>query len=211
VTPPVLALRGVGHAFGERVVLRDLDLELAPGSSLAVFGPNGAGKSTLLRIAAGLLRPLRGSATLDGELLAEAGPKLRRRIGYVGHRPLVWGGLSCAENLALYARLYGLPAQAAAASLARVGLAERAGDTARSLSQGMRQRLGLARALLHEPDLLVLDEPHASLDADGAALVDALIEAARGRATVLVATHDRERGRSLCAQTATLERGERVA
>jgi heme exporter protein A len=210
VTAPGVAVRGVGHAYGERVVLRDLDLDVPAGSSLAVFGPNGAGKSTLLRIVAGLLRPLRGSATLDGARLADAGPELRRRVGYVGHRPLVWGGLTCAENLELYARLYGLSAGAGAAALARVGLAERAGDPARSLSQGMGQRLGLARALLHEPDLLVLDEPHASLDADGAALVDGVIEAARGRTTLVLATHDRERGRALCAQTATLERGERV-
>jgi ABC-type multidrug transport system ATPase subunit len=165
----------------------------------------------MLRIVAGLLRPLRGTATLDGAPLADAPPALRARVGYVGHRPLVWGGLTCAENLALYARLYGVEQGEVAAALERVGLAERAGDPARALSQGMRQRLGLARALLHAPDLLVLDEPHSSLDAEGAGLVDALIEGARGRATVLMATHDRERGAALCAHTAVLERGQRVA
>jgi heme exporter protein A len=209
--PPAVATRGLGHAYGERVVLRDVEIDVPAGSSLALFGPNGAGKSTLLRIVAGLLRPLRGEATIDGAPVEATEPEVRRRVGYLGHRPLVWSGLSSRENLRLYAELYGAPPAAVDGALERVGLEERADDPARALSQGMRQRLALARALLHDPDLLVLDEPHASLDADGAALVDDLLRDARGRATVLIATHDRERGTALCAQTATLRRGERVA
>jgi heme exporter protein A len=204
---PRVEARGLGHAFGERVVLRGVDLRVEPGSSLAVFGPNGAGKSTLLRALAGLVRPLKGEALIDGTAASDAPPAVRRRVGYVSHRPLVWGGLSARENLLLYARLYGVPESAVDRQLSRVGLDRRAGDLARSFSQGMRQRLGIARALLHEPDLLVLDEPASSLDEEGAALIDALLREARGTATVLLATHDRERGRALCEHTATLREG----
>jgi heme exporter protein A len=207
VAPPLVEARGLGHAFGERVVLRDVELRVEPGSSLALFGPNGAGKSTLLRMLAGLLRPLKGQALLDGTAASEAPPALRRRVGYVGHRPLVWGGLSARENLRLYARLYGVSGEAVDAQLARVGLGGRGDDLARELSQGMRQRLGLARALLHEPDLLVLDEPASSLDDEGTSLVDELVRGSRGQVTVLLATHDRERGRALCQHAATLHDG----
>ena len=208
--PPGVEVRGVGHAFGDRVVLRDVQLEIAPGESLALFGANGAGKSTLLRAIAGLLRPLRGEVRICGTRAVDATPALRRRIGYVGHRPLVWDGLSCSENLRLYAALYGVRDEQARAALDRVGLAARANDPARALSQGMRQRLALARALLHEPGLLLLDEPHAGLDEQGSALLDEAIANAAGGATVVLATHDRERGRSLCAQTATLAAGALV-
>jgi heme exporter protein A len=207
VHPPLLEIDGVGHAFGERVVLRDVHLRVEAGASLALFGPNGAGKSTLLRAVAGLLRPLRGEVRIDGAAACGADAQVRRRVGYVGHRPLVWGGLSARENLVLYARLYGLADGAADAALATVGLVARAGDPARELSQGMRQRLGLARALLHGPDLLVLDEPHAALDSGGEELVDEILHASAGTRTVVLATHDRERGRALCSSTATLADG----
>jgi heme exporter protein A len=207
VTPPLVEARGLGHAFGERVVLRGVELRVEPGTSLALFGPNGAGKSTLLRALAGLVRPLKGEALLDGTNASDAPPDLRRRVGYVGHRPLVWGGLTARENLRLYARLYGVPEDAADGELARVGLATRGDDLARELSQGMRQRLGLARALLHRPDLLVLDEPASSLDDEGTALVDTVVREARGSATVLLATHDHVRGRALCQGVATLRDG----
>ncbi len=153
------------------------------------------------------MRPLKGEALLDGTNASDAPPALRRRVGYVGHRPLVWGGLTARENLLLYARLYGISEDAVAGQLARVGLAGRGDDLARELSQGMRQRLGLARALLHEPDLLVLDEPASSLDDEGTALVDAVVREASGSATVLLATHDHERGRALCQGVATLRDG----
>jgi heme exporter protein A len=207
VSPPLVEARGLGHAFGERVVLRGVDLRVEPGSSLAVFGPNGAGKSTLLRALCGLVRPLKGEALLDGTKASDAPPELRRRVGYVSHRSLVWGGLTARENLLLYARLYAVSEDLVEAQLERVGLLKRADDPARSFSQGMRQRLGIARALLHQPDLLVLDEPASSLDEEGTALIDQLLRDARGSATVLLATHDRERGRALCQSVATLRDG----
>jgi heme exporter protein A len=205
--PPLVEVDAVSHAFGERVVLRDVALRVEPGASLALFGPNGSGKSTLLRAVAGLLRPVRGTVRLDGESAHGAGPEVRRRIGYVGHRPLVWGGLTPRENLTLYARLYEVEVAAVEGALERVGLARRADEPARELSQGMGQRLGIARALLHAPDVWVLDEPHASLDEQGEQLLDGLIRSAAGSATVVLATHDRERGRALCGATATLDEG----
>ncbi len=205
--PPAVEVRGLGHAYGDRVVFRDLDLDVPPGTSLALFGANGAGKTTLLRALVGLLRPTVGSVQIGGAEAASPEPEVRRRIGYVGHRPLVWSGLTAVENVRLFSDLYGLAPAAADAALERVGLERRRDDLARDLSQGMRQRLSLARALVHGPDFLVLDEPHSGLDADGVALLDGVLDEARGQATVILATHDRERGAALCDATLTLAGG----
>jgi heme exporter protein A len=207
MAPPVVELLRVEHDFGERRVLRGVELRVEPAASLALFGENGAGKTTLLRVVAGLLRPTRGEAQLDGVPALTAGPALRRRVGFLSHRPLVWDGLTAAENLLLAARLYGLPDEDAHAVLGRVGLAEQAGVRARDLSQGQRQRLGVARALVASPDLLLLDEPHAGLDAAGSELLDGLIDGLRGSATILLSTHDHERGRRLCGSALTLRGG----
>jgi heme exporter protein A len=207
MTPPVVELLGIEHDFGERRVLRGVELRVEPAASLALFGENGAGKTTLLRVVAGLLRPTRGEAQLDGVPSVLAGPTLRQRVGFLSHRPLVWDGLTAAENLLLVSRLYGLEDADAPAALERVGLAGQAATRARDLSQGQRQRLGVARALVASPDLLLLDEPHAGLDAAGSELLDRLLEGLRGSATILLATHDHERGRRLCGTALTLRDG----
>jgi heme exporter protein A len=207
MAPPVVELLRIEHDFGERRVLRGVELRVEPAASLALFGENGAGKTTLLRVVAGLLRPTRGEARLDDVPALAAGPALRRRIGFLSHRPLVWDGLTASENLVLAARLYGLPDTEASAALERVGLGDLADMRARDLSQGQRQRLGVARALVAGPDLLLLDEPHAGLDAAGSELLDGLIEGLRGSATILLATHDHERGRRLCGSALTLRDG----
>jgi heme ABC exporter ATP-binding subunit CcmA len=204
---PVVELQRLEHDFAERPVLRGVELRVEPGASLALFGENGAGKTTLLRIVAGLLRPSRGEARIEGVPALAAGPALRRRVGFLSHRPLVWGGLTADENLRLVAKLYGLPPDATDAGLERVGLAASARVRARDLSQGQRQRLGVARALVGTPDLLLLDEPHAGLDRAGSELLDALLEELRGSATILLATHDHDRGRRLCSTALTLVRG----
>jgi heme exporter protein A len=204
---PVVELQRLEHDFAERPVLRGVELRVEPGASLALFGENGAGKTTLLRIVAGLLRPSRGEARIEGVPALTAGPALRRRIGFLSHRPLVWGGLTAEENLRLVARLYGLDSDATDSALERVGLAASAGIRARDLSQGQRQRLGVARALVGIPDLLLLDEPHAGLDGAGSEMLDALLEELRGSATILLATHDHERGRRLCSTALTLVGG----
>jgi ABC-type multidrug transport system ATPase subunit len=130
VTAPRLELRGVGHAYGGRVVLADVDYALAPGRSLGLLGPNGSGKSTLLRCIAGLLRPRAGAVLVDGHESCELPPAKRALIAYAGHRPVLWGGLSARENLVLCAGLYGLAAERAEAALAAADLAEPAGGLA---------------------------------------------------------------------------------
>jgi ABC-type multidrug transport system ATPase subunit len=191
--PAAVALEGVGRAYGERVVLRDVSLELAPGETLAVFGANGAGKTTLLRILAGLLRPHAGRAVVLGAALPREGWKVRGRVGLLAHEPLLYRDLTVHENLAFHARLHGVPLERAAALVEQVGLGARADDPVRTLSRGMTQRAAICRAVLHEPDLLLLDEPLANLDPGGAGAVAPLIGRAAGPARVLI-SHDAERG-----------------
>jgi heme ABC exporter ATP-binding subunit CcmA len=205
VTAPGLELRGVGHAYGGRVVLAGVDYSLAPGRVLGLLGPNGSGKSTLLRCIAGLLRPRAGHVLVDGQESCELPPAERARVAYAGHRPLLWGGLSARENLVLCADLYGLAATTAEGALVAADLVEQAERPAASLSQGQRQRLALARALLPSPALLVLDEPHSGLDEASVARLDALLQAARGSMTLVLATHERGRAEVLCDELLQLE------
>jgi heme ABC exporter ATP-binding subunit CcmA len=205
VIPPRLELRGVGHAYGARVVLAGVERVLEPGRSLGLLGPNGSGKSTLLRCIAGLLRPRAGQVLVDGRNSCELAPAERSRVAYAGHRPLLWGGLSARENLMLCAGLYGIDAGAADAALAAAGLEDHAGIAAASLSQGQRQRLALARALLPQPALLVLDEPHSGLDEASSARLDALLEETRGTVTLILATHELARAERLCDELMSLE------
>jgi ABC-type multidrug transport system ATPase subunit len=195
----VVALR-LEKRYGLRPVLRDVTFELARSGALLVTGPNGAGKSTLLRLIAGLAAPSRGS--LDSRVE-------RRRIGFLGHEPLVYRELTALENLDLYGRLYRVPERRERLGmlLERFGLWEARHQRISSYSRGMTQRLALCRALLHEPDLVVLDEPHASLDDEGLALLDAELgtRSAAG-ATLVVATHDPERVAPLATDSLLLER-----
>ncbi len=205
MTAPRLELRGVGHAYGGRVVIAGVDYVLEPGRALGLLGPNGSGKSTLLRCIAGLLRPRAGNVLIDGEESCELPAPARARVAYAGHRPLLWGGLSARENLALSAGLYGLPADAAERALAAADLADAAERPAAALSQGQRQRLALARALLPGPALLVLDEPHSGLDAESGLRLDKLLAEMRGGVTLVQATHERERAERLCDELLHLE------
>ena len=188
----VLSAVGLSRAYGESWALRELTAEVAQGSTLAVIGPNGAGKSTLLRIVATLLRPTAGRISVLGNELPREAWKLRGRIGYLGHGSLLYRDLGAAENLRFHARLFGLPddgAERIAELLERVGLAHRATTRVGEMSAGMVQRLAVCRAVLHEPELLVLDEPLANLDPAGADDVAPLLGPAPGRSRILV-THD---------------------
>ena len=186
---PVIELEGLTRHFGERTVLRDVSLTLRQGQTLAVLGRNGAGKSTLLRILATLLRPHGGSAKLFGEPIPRQGWKVRGRLGLLGHEPLLYRDLSGRENLVYHARLHRITGDRVEQTLAAVGMGDRADDPVRSLSRGMVQRLTVARAVLHGPELLLLDEPRSNLDPAAGELVEPLIGRASGVTRVLT-SHD---------------------
>ncbi len=189
---PALRASSLSQAYGESWVLRDLSLELPAGGTLAVIGPNGAGKSTLLRVVATLLRPSSGKLSVLGAELPRAAWRLRGRIGYLGHGALLYRDLEAVENLRFHARLYGLPddgAERIVELLELVSLADRASTRVGEMSAGMVKRLAVCRALLHDPELLILDEPLANLDPAGAEVVAPLLGPRPGRSRVLV-THD---------------------
>ncbi len=190
-----IALRGLRRDYGELPVFRDLELELPAGDTLCVLGPNGAGKTTLLRILATLLRPSAGEVSVLGAKLPREAWKVRGRIGYLGHSPLLYRELTVAENLEFNARLHRIrrPADRIAELLDRSGLGRRGSELVRNLSAGMLQRAAVCRALLGEPELLLLDEPRAHLDLAGAEIVEAMLGPKPGRARVVV-THELERG-----------------
>jgi heme exporter protein A len=189
-----IELSGLRRDFGDRTALAHLDLRVEPGESVAVLGPNGSGKSTLLRILAGLLRPTSGEVAVLGCKLPKETHRLRGQVGYLGHEPLLYRDLSPRENLELAAALHGLEPGAAGQRievlLDTVGMSARAGDRVAELSAGMRQRIDICRAVLHGPDLLLLDEPDAHLDPDARRRVAPLIAAGNGITRVVV-SHDR--------------------
>ena len=198
--------------FGERRAVDRVDVALEPGECLAVLGPNGAGKSTLLRMIATLMRPEEGTLTVCGEPIPVRAARVRGQIGYLGHDPLVYLDLTARQNLELYADLYGLAdaRERIDSGLDRVGLLARSFDPVRTFSRGMAQRLGLARALLHDPRLLLLDEPYAGLDAAGARLLDrVLADLGASRGAVMV-THEVERGVALAGRVLVLRAGRVV-
>jgi heme exporter protein A len=190
---PAVALRGLGRAYGERVALAGVSLELPRGATLAVFGANGAGKTTLLRVLATLLRPHAGEVVVLGRRLPREGWAVRGRVGLLAHEPLLYRDLSARENLRFHARLHGVPDGRGLELLEAVGMARRADEPVRSLSRGMTQRVAICRAVLHRPELLLLDEPLANLDPGAADAVAPLIGRSAAAARVLI-SHDAEVG-----------------
>jgi ABC-type multidrug transport system ATPase subunit len=182
----VISARALEKRYGRKRALRLLDLDVASGSFLVVTGANGSGKTTLLRLLAGLAAPSRGTLEVAVD---------RGRLGYLGHEALVYRELTALENLDLYGRLYRVPERRERIGmlLERFGLWEARGERASAFSRGMLQRLALCRALLHDPDLLVLDEPFTALDVQGAALLDHQLAELGGTRTVVVSTHEPER------------------
>ena len=188
---PAIELEELTRRYGERVALDRVSLGVPEGATLVVFGPNGAGKTTLLRVLATLLRPHGGVARVLGRTIPEEGWAVRGRIGLLGHEPLLYRDLTARENLGYHARLHRVPdaTRRIEGLLERVGLTRRADDRVHAYSRGMVQRLAVCRAVLHDPEVLLLDEPRANLDPAAAELVEPLIGAASGR-TRVVTSHD---------------------
>jgi heme exporter protein A len=192
----IIRARGLGRRFGDRPVLSGLDIALDRGGFLLVTGPNGSGKSTLLRLFAGLLAPTAGELEVRSD---------RRRLGFLGHEPLLYRELTALENLDLYGRLYRVPERRERIGmlLERFGLWDARGATVSTFSRGMVQRLALCRTLLHDPELLLMDEPFSGLDSDGADLLQAEL-ADRGGRTLVVASHQPERIEMLATERLAL-------
>ncbi len=217
-TPPdgehAICARALVRTFGELPALDRIDLTVRRGSWLLLLGPNGAGKSTLLRVLATLLRPTSGTLRLFGEEATRSDRRsLRRRVGLLSHQTYLYETLTAEENLSFYARLYDLPRPEVSvrASLASAGLSDRAPDLVRTFSRGMKQRLAIARALLHDPDLLLLDEPFSGLDrASTTGLRDRLLEARAAGRTCVLATHDVASAAGLADRVIVIDAGRTV-
>jgi heme exporter protein A len=207
VIGPAISLRRISRAFGPVPAVSRVSLEVERGEVVLLRGPNGAGKSTLLRIVATALSPTSGEGRVLGFDLLDGREEIRRRVELIGHRTRLYEDLTALQNLRFAALLHGVDAARAPAALAAVGLGPVARERVRGFSQGMRQRLALARVHLRTPDLLLLDEPYAGLDRDAGELVDAMVAAARrqGR-TVLVVTHDAARA-GLASRVASMRAG----
>ena len=208
----IIEVRALIKAFGPVPVLRKLELTVARGEFLALLGPNGSGKSTLLRLLCGLSKPTSGEIRIGGWELPREAAAVRAQIGLVSHKPLLYEALTARENLEFFARLYRLPVARRKPRidelLKQVGLAHRDRDRVRTFSRGMQQRLSIARALLHEPDILFLDEPYTGLDQDASLTLDNLLADANARGhTIVMVTHQVDRAATLAKRVAILSRG----
>jgi heme exporter protein A len=235
----MIELRKLTKAFGRKIALRGLDLRVAPGESLVIFGPNGAGKTTLIRILSSLSRPTSGAVFVGGLDLKTHADGIRRHLGVVSHAPLLYDSLTAEENLRFFGRLYGVTGLEARVTLLleQVGLTARRKDLVRTFSRGMTQRLSIARALLHDPEILLLDEPDTGLDPQAAEMLHRLLAELSGRSsggrpdasdrppdvtgpspgsaagaarTIVTITHNLERGLALADRVVILANGRVV-
>jgi len=206
----VIEVRSLVKTFGLKPVLRGLNLHLEAGEFVALLGPNGAGKTTLLRILASLARPSLGEVRLAGHRLPGEAAAVRRILGVVSHQPLLYGDLTAEENLRFYARLYSLPQAKRRIDeiLEMVGLDRRRRDRVREYSRGMQQRLAIGRAVLHDPLILLFDEPHTGLDQEASSMLDGVLRQVAGRGrTVLMTSHDLLRAADLASRIDVLSGG----
>jgi heme exporter protein A len=206
----MIKVRKLVKRFGLKTVLRGMDFHADRGEFVALLGPNGAGKTTFLRILASLSRPSMGEVNIAGYRLPDQASAVRRRLGVVSHQPLLYGDLTAEENLRFYGRMYGVrDLQARVAEvLELVGLTSRRRDLVRTYSRGMQQRLAIGRAVLHDPEVMLFDEPHTGLDQDASAMLDTVLRevAARGR-TVVMTSHDLARAADLASRFDVISRG----
>lgn len=199
--------------FGPLMALRGIDLDIRPGEFATIVGPNGAGKTTLLRILATLSRPTHGHVSVAGHALPKGADEARRQIGLLSHQPLLYGDLTAEENLRFFGAMYDVPNLNARIDqlFDQVNLADRRRDRARTFSRGMQQRLAIARALLHDPAVLLLDEPFTGLDPQASDRLEQLLHTLNdGSRTVVMTIHDLERGWALCTRALVIARGKIV-
>ncbi len=207
---PLVALRGVVKRYGHVAAVKDLSLDIPEGSFTAIFGPNGAGKSTLLKILSNQTRPTSGEILYSGVPAAKLEDSFRSKFGVISHQPFVYDNLSAKENLEFYASLYGVKNAGARACelLKKVDLYTRRDDPVRTFSRGMLQRVSIARALLHDPAIIFLDEPYTGLDSvASASLTNILREQLEGRKTILMVTHDLKTGLELASRVVIMKKG----
>ena len=206
----MIEVRKLVKRFGLKTVLRGLDFHVEPGEFVAILGPNGAGKTTFLRILASLSRPSLGEVRIAGYQLPAQASHLRRRLGVVSHLPLLYGDLTAEENLRFYGRMYGVPNLSGRIGevLELVGLAVRRRDLVRTFSRGMQQRLAIGRAVLHDPEVMLFDEPYTGLDQDASAMLDTVLrDVAAMNRTVVMTSHDLARTADLASRFDVLSRG----
>jgi heme exporter protein A len=210
----MIEVRKLIKRFGLKPVLRGLNFHAETGEFVAILGPNGAGKTTFLRILASLSRPTLGEVRVAGYRLPDQAAAVRRRLGVVSHLPLLYGDLTAEENLRFFARLYGVEPEAERVSevLALVGLTPRRRDLVRTFSRGMQQRLAIGRSVLHDPEVILFDEPHTGLDQDACSMLDGVLQqvAAQGR-TIVMTSHDLARIGDLASRFDVLSRGVIIA
>jgi heme exporter protein A len=212
-TPPAVSIAGVTKRFGMTKVLKGIDLDIQQGEFLSLFGPNGAGKSTLLRILSTLMHPTSGTAHLLGFDVLQEGEEVRKYIGVLTHQPLLFPTLTASENLKFYGQMFAVANlhNRIESLLTEVGLIDVRNRRVENFSRGMQQRLAIARALLHQPRLLLLDEPYTGLDQDGMAFFTRTLRTFRDAGgTILMTSHDFGRSLELCTKAAILKRGTLV-
>jgi heme exporter protein A len=206
----MITVKKLVKRFGLKTVLRGVDFEVQPGEFVALLGPNGAGKTTFLRILASLSRPSLGHVSIAGFQLPHQAAQVRARLGVVSHLPLLYGDLTAEENLRFYARMYNVPNDELRITevLGMVGLDTRRRDLVRTFSRGMQQRLAIGRAVIHDPDVMLFDEPYTGLDQDASSMLDDVLKtvAAEGR-TVVMTSHDLARAEDLATRFDILSRG----
>ena len=204
----IIEIKDLSKKFGRHVALDGISLSVSPGESFAILGPNGAGKTTLVRVLSTLLKPTSGTVKIAGYDVAEEPEKIKRQIGVVSHNPFLYDDLTAFENLAFYADLYGVGQENIDALIKKVDLYERKDNLVGEFSRGMKQRLSIARSLLHEPQILILDEPGSGLDIQSKRMFYGTIKGLNEKgATVLLTTHYLEEVEELCQKAAILDRG----
>lgn len=213
VAEPAIETKKLSKVFGNRKAVDNVTIEVPQGAFLSIFGPNGAGKTTLLRVLSTLSRATSGKATLMGVDLKEEPDRARDHIGLISHNSMLYPDLTAEQNLMIYARLYGVvdPEARVMELLEAVELKHRRLDVVRTFSRGMTQRLSIARALIHDPDVVFLDEPYSGLDPHAVEIFDGLIDQVRENRTFVMVSHDLQKGFSMCSHALVLAKGRIVA